>query len=491
MRNTTYLSSSGLIDLCCKESANSTSIHDLLTSSQPDEMATSQSAGSFFRIANALMLIAGLFATATLYSQSLAPSARIDSIMVALHQRGQFNGAILVSVNGMPTYKSAFGNNYDRGKFETGTRCNIASLAKGFTAMIIMMLAEQRQLTYDDPIINYLPELKKFSNGITIRHLLTHTSGVPDVGDLGIDDDQLTNERALKSLSKLNSNFDEPGRKYQYSNTGYLLLASIAERITKEPFQMLVAERILKPLEMNNTVFVGKTVGMGEMESTIDDLFKWEESFYTEKLVRQSTLAQAFTPYQVREGNSTYGFGWNIDQSEGGQFVWHTGNASGYRALIGRRLSERIAVIILTAGDSKRMEINDAIINVIRNKSYALPKMAITDKLHHVVLTRGIAKAMSYYDSLKRVDFRNFDFGESQLNSLGYSLMGEKKLNEAIEIFRLNTVAFPESSNAWDSLGEAYYSIGDKATAIVCYEKALTLDSNNLSSKNMLKKLKK
>jgi CubicO group peptidase (beta-lactamase class C family) len=173
------------------------------------------------------------------------------------------------------------------------TRSNIASLSKGFTAMIIMMLAEKGKLQYDDPIVKYLPELKNFSNGITIRHLLTHTSGIPDVGDLGIDDSKLTNARAIKTLASLKSNFREPGQKYQYSNTGYLLLASIAERITKKKFSDYLNETILGPLDMKNTSLVASTtVGMGNMLSTVDDLFEWEESFYTEKLVRQSTLAR-------------------------------------------------------------------------------------------------------------------------------------------------------------------------------------------------------
>lgn len=437
-----------------------------------------------------MLLLVSIFWLVNSYAQTIDTTKRIDSLMTALYERGQFNGAILVSVAGKPIYRSAFGETNTDRKFIATTQSNIASLSKGFTAMAIMMLAEEGKLTYDDPIIKYLPELSEFSNGITIRHLLTHTSGIPDVGDLGIDNPRLTNAKALKTLAKLKSNFREPGQKYQYSNTGYLLLASIVERITEKKFSDFLSEKILTPLEMKNTYLSGRTVGMSGILSTVDDLLKWEESFYTEKLVRQSTLDEAFTPFPVKEGTSTYGFGWNITLKDGGKFIWHTGNTEGFRAFIGRRLSEKIAVIILTAGDSKRMEINDAIINILHGKPYSLPKMPIVDILYDQITKEGIENGLAFYDSLKSKDFQNYDFSESQLNSLGYRLLNEKKIKDAIEIFKLNTIAYPKSSNGFDSLGEAYYNTGDIATAIKCYEKALELDPTNLSSINMLKKLK-
>src|SRR5688572_6186565 len=179
------------------------------------------------------------------HSQIADTSQRIDSLLTALHGRGQFNGAIVVSVQGDVKYRNAFGKTNTNQEFTPTTQSNIASLSKGFTAMLIMMLDEQGKLKYEDPIVKYLPELKEFSNGITIRHLLTHTSGIPDVGDLGIDDPGLTNAKALKTLAKLKANFREPGLKYQYSNTGYLLLATIVERVTKKKFGDFLNEAIL------------------------------------------------------------------------------------------------------------------------------------------------------------------------------------------------------------------------------------------------------
>src|SRR6185369_14477851 len=106
------------------------------------------------------------------------------------------------------------------------TVSNIGSLAKQFTAMTVMMLAEEGKLNYDDPISKYIPELVAL-NGVTLRHLLNHTSGIPDVGDLGIDRPRLTNDEVMQRLAKPDYLISKPGEKYRYSNPNYVLLAVV------------------------------------------------------------------------------------------------------------------------------------------------------------------------------------------------------------------------------------------------------------------------
>jgi tetratricopeptide (TPR) repeat protein len=227
------------------------------------------------------------------------------------------------------------------------------------------------------------------------------------------------------------------------------------------------------------------------MYSTVDDLLKWDQALYVEKLVRQSTLATAFAPGEVKEGTSTYGFGWNVSEKEGDKFIWHTGNTGGYRAFIGRRLKERISVIMLTnKGNSRRMEINEAIWSILDGKPYRLPKIPISEKMYEAINKQGIRSALRMYDSSRAADDGTYDFSEPELNSLGYELLsGDKKIDEAIEIFTLNTAQYPTSSNAFDSLAEAYLKSGNKALAIRNYQKAIGLDPSNLNARNMLRKL--
>jgi CubicO group peptidase (beta-lactamase class C family) len=445
-------------------------------------------------------------------------ASQIDRLMTALHERGQFNGSIIVAVGGRVIYRKAFGEaNFQlHRRFTPATISNIGSVSKQFTAMTIMMLAEQHRINYDDPVSKYIPELGGPLNRITLRYLLNHTSGIPDLGDLGIDNPRLTNDQVLRRLSKPDFLVAKPGEKYRYNNPNYVLLAVVTERVSGRHFADFLADKILKPLGMHSSFVYDSSphhlkaiataydqfgnlagddaliTGSGGMYSTVDDLLKWDQALYTETLVRQSTLAEAFTPGQVKEGASTYGFGWNVGEQEGRKFVWHQGATGGFRALIERRLTEKITVIILTnKGNSKRLEINEAIMNILNGKPYVFPKRSIAEAMYEMISKQGIQPAIKTYETLRAANDATYDFGESELNSLGYQLLsGNHKTSEAIQIFKLNTTAYSKSSNAFDSLAEAYQVSGNKELAIKNYQKAVELDPTNLHAVDMLKKLR-
>ncbi len=148
----------------------------------------------------------------------------IDKLMTTLHERGQFNGAILVAEHGDVLYRRGFGK-ADIGTgtaFAPDTLSDIGSVTKQFTAMAIMMLAERRRLSYDDLISRYIPEFSGASHlgRITVRQLLTHTSGIPDYGDVGIDDSGLNQTSLIAALLKRDADVSKPGMTYRYSNVG-------------------------------------------------------------------------------------------------------------------------------------------------------------------------------------------------------------------------------------------------------------------------------
>jgi CubicO group peptidase (beta-lactamase class C family) len=232
--------------------------------------------------------------------------------------------------------------------------------------------------------------------------------------------------------------------------------------------------------------------GDGGVYSTVDDLFKWDQALYGGRLVSQSTLAEAFIPGRVEEGTSAYGFGWNVEEREGGKYLWHTGNHAGFRAFLGRRLADRVTVIMLTnRGNSKRAEINVAIQNILAAKPYVLPRQSGAEALHRTLLESGLQAAIRAYGSLRDATNADYDVGESELNTLGYQLLyGDKRVGDAIAIFRLNTTEHPASSNAFDSLGEAYQQAGEKDLAIRSYQSAVRLDPANGHAAAMLRELK-
>jgi CubicO group peptidase (beta-lactamase class C family) len=442
----------------------------------------------------------------------------IDKLMTTLQERGQFNGAILVAEQGDILYRKGFGKADIRtgAAFAPDTISDIGSVTKQFTAMAIMILAERRQLSYDDLVSKYTPEFSVASHlgRITVRQLLTHTSGIPDYGDLGIDDSGLNQGSLIAALLKRDAEVSKAGIRYRYSNAGHALLAIVIQRISGQRFSDFLAKEIFLPCGMRNTFVYddraarrpGMAVGYdafgqvddggptsvpgdGGIYSTVDDLFKWDQTLNTEKLVTQSTLAEAFRPARVEEGKSMYGFGWNVGSDGANMYVWHTGSHAGFRAFIERRLNQRLTVIMLTnMGNSKRQEINSAIQNILAGKPYLLPKQSGAQQLYRTIRESGIEKALQQYKALKRRN--DYDLGESELNSLGYQLLyRDRDFSGAIAIFKLNCLEHPLSSNTFDSLGEAYQVNGERRRAIVSYEIAVTLDPFNGHAKEMLKKL--
>lgn len=318
-----------------------------------------------------------------------------------------FSGVALVAENGKVVFYEAVGKR----RFETNETLEktdifeLASVSKQFTAMIVMMLQERGKLRYDDAISQYVQVPYP---GITIRHLLTHTSGLPDYQDImdkhwdktKVADNpaiiQYLNRYAPPALFK-------PGEKYEYSNTGYVLLASIAEKAAEKDFIELCREWIFTPLQMRDTdirtleakaqvknfaaghlkneqgqyinankfhasdytVWLGNRKGPGRISSTAQDLLKWDAALYTTTLVSEATRQQAFSPYTLNNGTfSQYGFGWDIQKdANGGRIVSHTGDNPGYKTIIVRCLDQHKTVIVLNNNAHDMMDtlINDLV----------------------------------------------------------------------------------------------------------------------------------
>jgi CubicO group peptidase (beta-lactamase class C family) len=339
-----------------------------------------------------IYLIAPFHLTAQLIQSNI--NNRVDSLFADTKDPIAigFSGVILIAENGKPFYHNAFGYSEFENKvpLQTTDIFELASVSKQFTAMIIMMLKEKGKLHYDDLVEKYLDIPYK---GITIRHLLTHTSGLPDyqdVMDQYWDKTKVAgNEECIEYLNKYAPpKLFEPGAKYTYSNTGYLLLASIAEKITGKDFIALSRKWIFRKLKMkdtdirtleekkatinfalghiyikerekdvradsfpssNYTIWLGNRKGPGRISSTATDLLKWDKALYTNKLVKESTLQEAFTPTKLNDGSfSNYGFGWTLrTDSVFGKIVSHNGDNPGYKTQIIRFVEKKKTIILL------------------------------------------------------------------------------------------------------------------------------------------------
>src|SRR4026208_84560 len=320
---------------------------------------------------------------------SFSQQKEFDSIF-AVQQ--DFSGVVLVAEKGKPIYHKAFGYRefVDQIPLQRSDIFELASVSKQFTAMIIMMLKEKGLLNYDDSVSKYLQIPYK---GMTIRNLLTHTSGLPDyldIMDKHWDKSRVAgNPDCIEYLNKYAPpKHFEPGEKYEYSNTGYLLLASIAEKASGKDFIEMCRKWIFRKLKMkstnirtleekkatknfaighiyveernkwiradsfpssNYTIWLGNRKGPGRISSTATDLLKWDKALYTEELIKQSTLQEAFTPMKLNDGSfSDYGFGWSLrTDSVLGKVVSHNGDNPGYKTQIIRYIDKKKTIIVL------------------------------------------------------------------------------------------------------------------------------------------------
>lgn len=442
----------------------------------------------------------------------------IENFVGELNKRGQFNGAVLVADRQGIVYKGGFGiaNRASHAAFTPDTPSCLASLSKPLTALAVMMLAGHGSINYDNHISQYVPELPPALRAVTIRQLLTHTSGIPDYSDLNIEHPGMTNADVLRALTHVEHTEFPPGEKYLYSNSGYVLLSILVERVSGTSFSEFLQNKVFGPLRMLRSFVLTSdrqkaddvaraysefgtpddyqafVTGDGGVYSTVDDLYLLDRALYTDTLVRQSALTEAFIPGSVQQGSTTYGFGWNVKDEDFGKRVWHTGNTAGFRAFIERRLAQRSVVIMLTnVGNSKRVEINEAIHHILEGLPPSYPKKSSAIELYEIIHTSGVEDAIKRYKDYKEKSADQYDLSESDLNTLGYQLLyGDKNPQSAIQIFILNSVEHPSSSNAFDSLAEAYQVAGEKELAKANYGKAVELDASNVHAKTMLAQLR-
>lgn len=326
-------------------------------------------------------------------------SAKIKKIL----KRNRFNGNALIAHDGNLVLNEAFGMADFRKKkpLKEDSIFQLASVSKQFTAMAIMLLEERGKLKYDDLLVKYIPELpyKK----VTVRQLLNHTGGLPNYMYVierhwkkeGVPD----NEQMIAMLVEHKPNlYFRPGTRFDYSNTGYALLASIVERVTKKSFGKFLYDNVFTPLKMENSFVYSRAttkvnkervngyhrwrgryyptsetlhdgvVGDKGIYSTTEDLFKWDRALYTDKLVSKITIAEAFTRLTLKNKRHWhYGFGFRIKRVKKEKVVFHYGKWNSFQTCITRYI-ERENTIILLSNTNKRLHWLEKRISSIINR---------------------------------------------------------------------------------------------------------------------------
>jgi len=328
-------------------------------------------------------------------SAQVAPG-QIDAIFAFLKSSDAPGAAVLVVHHDKAVFRGGYGVSDGRRKrpIDRQTDFRLASFTKQFTATCIMLLVRDGKLHYDDRLTDIFPEFPEYGKPITIRNLLNHTSGLPDYEDIlmkqypGTPPDQIPqilDAGVLKSLEQQAGGQFPAGSKWQYSNSGYAVLAMIVEKVSGKSFGRFLHERIFAPLKMDHTLAYerGKNevpdrayghskqkdgnlqetdqsptsavLGDGGIYSSIDDLEKWDRALREHTLLSEAEMQPALSPVQTTPGPAkfpsgqpvSYGFGWFLDPYQGHRRMHHDGETIGFRTTIQRFPDDKLTVIVL------------------------------------------------------------------------------------------------------------------------------------------------
>lgn len=347
----------------------------------------------FIKLAAVLLLALPLLA-ASRPAADERPNKLIDAIISRLGSEREPGAGVIVLKNGRVVYLGARGiaDLQAMRPIDGRTAFRLASVSKQFTATAIMLLVRDGKLRYEDRLTDLFPGFPDYGRAITVRHLLNHTSGLPDYEDLmppvdpalPVEEVQIDDRGVLALLEAQASGWFAPGALWRYSNSGYVLLGLIVEKVSGLSFPEFLRERIFAPLRMDNTVaFVrgrnkvgdrafgysrengrwrftdqsptSATLGDGGVYSSLYDLTLWEEGLRTHRLLTAEEMKPALTPVRVPGKGPTgpdgkpadYGFGWFLNAWKGHPRMWHYGETSGFRTAIQRFPADGLTVVVL------------------------------------------------------------------------------------------------------------------------------------------------
>jgi CubicO group peptidase (beta-lactamase class C family) len=460
---------------------------------------------------------------------STKTTKRINTYLTELGKAG-FYGSVLVELNGNKVISKGYGFSDEENSIKNDPTIifSTGSITKQFTATAILKLEMQDKLSTDDKISKYFENLPKDKENISIHDLLRHQSGLKS--NVGSDFDQISQTDFIDKVMNSSLLF-ESGTRFSYSNIGYSLLAIIIEKVSGTTYENYLYKNLWKPAQMESTGYSrpnfdndkiamgyyrdgkvwGKSndknwdidapywhlKGNGGILSTTEDLYKWHKALMTEQILSKEVKEKLYHP-RLRPNeneNPYYAYGWDIFKTNRNTIqVWHNGTNNIIYADFLRFIDEGITLIMLSNKSHPNFdELNKEIAKIIFDKNYK-PIIPIADNeanqkysqdLIEIILSKGIEAGIENYKKRPA----KIDILEYILNAKGYVFLSQKNYDNAIDIFTMNTFAYPNSANAFDSLGEAYMNKGDITLAIKNYEKSLELNPNNGNAKDMIKKL--
>jgi CubicO group peptidase (beta-lactamase class C family) len=346
----------------------------------------------------ALLLLVAL----TAHARDIA--ARVDRYVHAQVAKSDFSGVVLLAQDGKKVLVSkgyGLANREHNVPNAPHTKFRLGSITKQFTAMAVLQLEEAGKLAVRDSICRYLDDCPETWQPITIHHLLTHTAGIFNfTSDPQYPRTWMLPSPPSKTMKRFRDRPPEfaPGSRFKYSNSGYTLLALIIERASGQPYRDFLRRSIFEPLGMNDTgqdshadilkhrasgysMFAAKVVhapyhdmsiatGGGDLYSTAEDLYKWDQALYTGQLISRTALKRMFKPFK-----GGYAYGWRVDTHLGRKRLGHGGGINGFLTYLGRYPEERALLVVLCNTTPQPIEeIVNGLAAILFREPYQLPR---------------------------------------------------------------------------------------------------------------------
>jgi CubicO group peptidase (beta-lactamase class C family) len=480
--------------------------------------------------------------------------AALDSFFSTVNKNGDINGSVLHKEKGKIVFKNSFGYRDVANQLPNteNTVFQLASISKTFTSIAILQLMEKKKLRLNDKLAKYFPGF--LYKEITILHLLSHTSGLPDGYEIfdpyitPYTDTVFTIKDIVPTLisRQLKLQFN-PGEQWSYCNINFNLLALLIENITGMKYQEYLQKNVFIPAGMKSTFIktsntninkisniaynydhgklsstskvrvdsfakpVFKTefktidlVGSTNVYSSTIDLAKYDEALYNGKLLTTKSLELAFTPVKLNDGknaesrnfrqNFFQGLGWFIlADTSMGKIVWHTGGVPGGLTMFMRNIDRHQMLAVLDNMHSEKLYSNAMqSMRILNGIKVDLPVKveSVSIKYGELLIQHGPDFAFSKLIEMK-ADKIHYMLDENELNEMAYEFFGDGKQALAFEVLRTAIFLFPKSDNLYNSYGELLERSGNKEGAIIMFKESLVLNPKNENSIMSLEKLEK
>src|ERR1051326_4317966 len=453
-------------------------------------------------------------------------AAKIDKFVSVYSDYGLFSGTVLVSEHDRVIFKKGYGlaNREWNIPNTPDVKFRIGSITKQFTSMLGMQQVAKGKIKLDAHIPDYLPYYRKDTGDkVTIENLLRHTSGIPSYTDAPNFMDEVARNPSkpddfVKRYCSGDLQFD-PGSKFHYNNSGYFLLGTILEHVTGKKYEQLLRENIFDPLGMKDTGYdhseailpkraTGYENGLGEVDnsdyldmslpyaagslySTVEDMYKWDQALYTDKLLPTARKQKMWTPALEK-----YAYGWIVDKVAAGEpgagqtTISHGGGINGFNTIEQRVIGDHDLIVAFNNTPGANLgEMATGIRTILYGAEPKPVKRPLVSTLGNTIVHKGVDAAIAQYRDLKRTEPDGYDFAPPRLNLLGRMLLIHDRTSDAIAIFKLNAEEYPKNAGAYNGLGEAYAKAGKKDLAIESYRKAIELNPQDQAGKDKLKAL--